>query len=391
MLMKTQYFFNLFMLLVLLAALFTACEKEQEKPVEPIQEVDVITVNPQEVQLQNEYVGQIYGAADTPIRARVEGVVVDIHFEEGAEVTQGQLLYTIENKEQEANVAELKGRLSAANTKLALASKELKRMQLLDKDNLIAKADLDSAKANYKAAQGEVDSARAALESGQAILGYTKIVSPTDGIIGRTKAKIGDFVGLEPNPVILNTVSDLDTVRVEFFITERHYLEAADRLAQLERDSEDPQKAREKIIELILADGSVYPHKGWFDFLDRDVDPQSGSILIQVSFPNPDSLLRSGQFAKVRTVSSTITDAILVPQRCVSDIQGVKHIFLVGEDNKIEEREVSLGRTIGSNWLVVDGLKSGDRVVYEGLQKVRDGVLVKANPVKIQNSNSTAE
>lgn len=357
--------------------------------VEKTQEVDVIAVEPRQVDLRNEYTGQVYGAADTPIRARVEGVVTGIHFEEGAEVKQGQLLYTIENKEYEANVAELNGRLSAAKTNSALATKELQRMQKLDEDNLIAKADLDSATANFKAAQAEVEAAEAALNAAQAVLGYTEIVSPSDGIIGRTKAKLGDFVGRAPNPVILNTVSELGTVRVEFFITESHYLEAADRLAQLEKDSEDPEKAREKIIELILADGSVYPHKGWFNFLDRDVDPQSGSILIQVSFPNPDNLLRSGQFAKVRTVSSTVLDAIVVPQRCVSDLQGIKRVYVVGDDNKVSEREVSLGRTIGSDWLVLDGLETGEKIVYEGLQKIREGMVVKPNLVQIQPATDT--
>lgn len=387
--MKIRSHIHLFLVLVVLFISLTACEKKEEKVVEKTQEVDVIAVEPRQVDLRNEYTGQVYGAADTPIRARVEGVVTGIHFEEGAEVKQGQLLYTIENKEYEANVAELNGRLSAAKTNSALATKELQRMQKLDEDNLIAKADLDSATANFKAAQAEVEAAEAALNAAQAVLGYTEIVSPSDGIIGRTKAKLGDFVGRAPNPVILNTVSELGTVRVEFFITESHYLEAADRLAQLEKDSEDPEKAREKIIELILADGSVYPHKGWFNFLDRDVDPQSGSILIQVSFPNPDNLLRSGQFAKVRTVSSTVLDAIVVPQRCVSDLQGIKRVYVVGDDDKVSEREVSLGRTIGSDWLVLDGLETGEKIVYEGLQKIREGMVVKPNLVQIQPATDT--
>lgn len=389
--MKIRAHIHLLLVLVVLLISLTACEKKEEKVVEKTQEVDVIAVEPQQVDLRNEYVGQVYGAADTPIRARVEGVVTGIHFEEGAEVKQGQPLYTIENKEYEANVAELNGRLSAAKTKLALATKELQRMQKLDEDNLIAKADLDSATANFKAAQAEVETAVAALNAAQAVLGYSEIVSPSDGIIGRTKAKLGDFVGRAPNPVILNTVSELGTVRVEFFITESHYLEAADRLTQLEKDSEDPEKAREKIIELILADGNVYPHKGWFNFLDRDVDPQSGSILIQVSFPNPDNLLRSGQFAKVRTVSSTVPDAIVVPQRSVSDLQGIKRVFVVGDDNKVSEREVSLGRTIGSGWLVLDGLEAGEKIVYEGLQKVREGMIVKPNLVQVQPATDTGK
>lgn len=379
--MKTDRYIKLTILVIFGFALLTACDKQNDKTEVVIQEVDVIEVIAQEVQLQNEYVGQVYGAADTPIRARVEGVVTGIHFEEGAEVKKGQLLYTIENKEYEAKVAELGSQLSAAETKLALASKELKRMQKLDASGVIAKADLDSAIAVHRVAQGEVNAAEAALEAAKTVLGYTSITSPTFGIIGSTKAKLGDFVGRDPNPIILNTVSELDTVRVEIFITEIHYLEAAERLAKLEKDSEDPEKARDKIIELILADGTVYTHKGWFNFLDRNVDPQSGSILIEVSFPNPDNLLRPGQFAKIRTVSRTLAEAILIPQRSVSDLQGVKRVFVVNQENKISERKVSLGRTIGSDWLVIDGLQAGEWVVYEGLQKIKEGMTVKPIPV----------
>jgi membrane fusion protein (multidrug efflux system) len=171
-------------------------------------------------------------------------------------------------------------------------------------------------------------------------------------------------------------------VRVEFFLTEIQYLELARRISELEQ-GELPER-KNSMIELILADGSLYPYQGKFDFVDRNVDPNTGSILTQVSFPNPEKLIRPGQFARIRTIAERVTDGILVPQRCVSELQGINRVFVVGDDNTVEERRVEVGPNLGNQRLIRDGLKAGEKVVYEGLQKVADGAVVTPETVSIE-------
>ena len=213
-------------------------------------------------------------------------------------------------------------------------------------------------------------------------LGYTKIYSPISGIIGKTKAKVGDFVGKDPNPVILNTVSQIDTILVQFFITEAEYLQFA--RYTLEQDKSSGQESEQAEMELILSDDSLYEHKGKIDFADREVDPTAGSMLIQASFPNPDKLLRPGQFAKVKARIKVIKDGILIPQRCVTELQGLYSVFVVDNSNKILKRAVKLGPKIKQFWLVTEGLKPGEKVIYEGLQKVKEGVIVKPTVQEIK-------
>ena len=216
-------------------------------------------------------------------------------------------------------------------------------------------------------------------------LGYTKIYSPINGIIGKTQAKVGDFVGKNPNPVILNTVSNIDTVLVQFFITENQYLEWS-RFIQAQEKAK-AGKATEAELELILADGSVYEHKGKVDFVDRQVDPTTGALLIQASFPNPETLLRPGLFAKVKANIDVVKDGILIPQRCVTELQGLYSVMVVGEGNKIDRREINVGPTIDEFWLIMEGLKPGEKVVYEGLQTVRDGIVVNPQAHKIDQQD----
>jgi membrane fusion protein (multidrug efflux system) len=184
--------------------------------------------------------------------------------------------------------------------------------------------------------------------------------------------------------VILNTVSNIATVRVEFFLTENQYLQVARRIREIEQ-GQVPQGER-RPFKMILADASLYPQDGQFDFIDRGVDPTTGSILIQVSFPNPDQFLRPGQFARIRAIADKVKDGILLPQRCVSELQGIQRVFVVGSDNKVEERRVSVGPAMGSNRLILEGLKAGEKVVYEGLQKVADGALVTPQTVSAETT-----
>lgn len=367
------------MIPVFLFLAVSACQADKAPPPPPPPEVSVIVTAAQPAEVPAEFVGQIYGAEDIAIRARVEGFLEGIHFEEGSAVEKGQLLYTLESQPYEAEVAAMLSKVAEAKTILAKTTSDLNRIRPLAARKAVSEADLDAAVAAYEASIASVEAAEANLRAAEINLSYTRILSPINGLIGKTEAQVGDFVGRAPNPVILNTVSNIDTVRVEFFLTENQYLRLARRIIELaENKVSETEQAK---IEMLLADGSLYEHRGRFDFIDRNVDPTTGSILVQVSFPNPEKLIRPGQFARIRVVAERIDDAILVPQRSVSELQGLMRVFVVGSDNKVEERTVEVGPTLGSEWLIRDGLAAGEQVVYEGLQKVADGVVVRPKVV----------
>jgi len=359
------------------------CSKEEAtKVAPPPPKVTVIVTTAQEVPLYQEFVGQIFGLNDIAISARVEGFLEGIHFQEGSEVEKGQLLYTLESQSFKEKVAAQMSRVAEAETISANAKGELRRIKPLAEVKAVSQSDLDTAVAMYEASVASVEAARANLRAIEIQLGYTKIYSPISGIIGKTQAKVGDFVGRNPNPVILNTVSQVDTVLVNFFITESQYLE----LARLRAQSE-PSEQEAKQFELILADESVYEQKGKADFVGREVDPTTGALLVQASFPNPNKLLRPGQFAKVRIEVDLVKDGILIPQRCVSELQGLFSVFVVGSDNTVERREIKVGPKVKEFWLIVEGLKPGEQVVYEGLQMVKDGTIVEPTVKEIEPLN----
>lgn len=371
--MKT-FSLKLFCILILL---FSACGKKEEQVQPPPLDVVVFQTKAQGVPIYQEFVGQVYGFKDIAIRARLEGFLEGIHFEEGSRIKKDTLLYTLESQPFEADVAAKMSGVAAAKTILAKAKSDLNRIRPLAEEKAVSQSDLDAAVAQYEASIESVKASEANLRASQIQLSYTKIYSPLSGIIGKTKAKVGDFVGRSPNPIILNTVSRIDTVLVQFFITETDYLKVARRL--LSRDSAADQDAKKASFELILADGSLYGHKGQTDFIDREVDPTTGAMLVQASFPNPEELLRPGQFAKVKAKVMVVKDGILIPQRCVSELQGLYHVYVVDDQNKVIQREVKAGPKVKQFWLILEGLKPGEKVVYEGLQKIKDGVIV--NPV----------
>ena len=365
-------------LLLCLLLTVSACQNKEEAAQAPPPDIPVVVLQAQDVPLFMEFVGQVHGLKDIAIRARVEGFLEGMHFEEGSMVEEGKLLYTLESQPFEEAVANRMSQVAEAQTMLAKASSDLGRITPLAELKAVSQSDLDGAVAQFEAAQAALDAAQANLRAARIQLGYTKVYSPINGIIGKTKAKVGDFVGREPNPVILNTVSQTDTILVEFFLTENQYLEAARRYLDEAVDGRLPEEKR-AILELILSDGTLYPEKGRVDFIDREVDSTTGAILLQASFPNPRGLLRPGQFAKVKILVETVKDAILLPQRCVTERQGQLSVFVVEADNTIKERAVKLGPAVGSAYLIEEGLKAGEQVVYEGLQLVRDGAVI--NPV----------
>jgi membrane fusion protein (multidrug efflux system) len=371
--------YRLYWILMIIVVGLSGCMEKPQQAAQapPPPEIPVIIAEGEEVPLHLDFVGQVYGAKDSPIRARVQGFLEGIHFEEGSTVKEGTLLYTVESQPYEADVAAQMSRVAEAKINLAHAANDLKRIRPLAERNAVSQSDLDAAVAAHDAAKASVNAAQANLRAARIQLSYTKIHSPTTGIIGKTRAKVGEFVGQNPNPVILNVVSDISTVLVQFYVTENQYIRAVRHQAKQQAEAPGSERFSERTLELFLSDGSRYAHMGKFDFIDRGIDPTTGAILVQTSFPNPEELLRPGMFARVRLLAEVLDDGILVPQRCVTELQGQSRVFVVGADNTVSERKVTLGPTIGSSWLILEGLKPGEKVVYEGLQRIADGAPVK--------------
>jgi len=374
---------------ILFLLVCSCSQKEAQQAQAPPPQVTVVVTQAKDVPIYQEFVGQIYGFKDIAIRARVEGFLTGIHFEEGSRVEKGALLYTLDSQPFEADVAAKMSKVAEAKTMEAKAKSDLDRIEPLAKEKAVSESDLDGAVARYEASVESVKAAEAILRASEIQLGYTKIYSPITGIIGKTKAKVGDFVGRSPNPVILNTVSRIDTVLVEFFITERQYLQLARRFKS-EVELADKNNRKED-LELILADGSVYGYKGKPEFIDRNVDPTTGAMLVQASFPNPQELLRPGQYAKVKALVTIVKDGILVPQRCVMELQGTYRVYVVGDGDKVEIRNVKTGPKIKQFWLITEGLKPGERIVYEGLQKIKEGMVVKPTVKEIESTDQKQE
>jgi membrane fusion protein (multidrug efflux system) len=355
----------------------------------PPPEVEVTNVIVKDVPLYREFVGQAYGLQDIPIRARVDGFLELINFEEGTRVNKGQLLYKIDAQPYLAELASQKSRVAEAETYLVNARNELARYEPLVKINAVSKSDYDAALASKEAAEASLEAAKANLELAEINLSYTELKSPINGIIGKTEARVGEYVGREPNPVILNTVSRTQTIRVQFFLPETAYIRLARLYNMRDARNRSDQREERANIELILADGSLYEHKGNVDFIDRNVNTSTGSILIQASFPNPDGILTPGMYTKVKLELQTAVDAILVPQKCVTELQGQYSVYTVDDNNAVQARQVKATEKIGDLMLIEEGLNTSDKVVLTGLQKVAAGVTV--NPTLVEFQSATNE
>ncbi len=362
------------LIIILSVFILASCNKNSQNQIPP-PKVIVTDVIQKDVVLKDEFVGQINGYKDIAIRARVDGYLTGIHFEEGFPVKEGQLLYTIDPQPFQAKVAEAMGRVAEAKTRMTQAKNDLERYRPLAEINAVSKKDFDAAEANFGAAKAAVEAAEASLSSANIQLGYTRIKAPISGIIGKSMAKTGDYVGVAPNPVVLNEVSRIDTVLVEFSIPESKYLELMN-YDFIKNDSQRRPKDKQQKLELILSDGSIHSEAGRINFINRQVDPTTGTILIQASFFNPRKVLRPGQFAKVRGAVENVPGALLVPQKSVVEVQGNYNVYLVNDSSKAVYRSIEIGRAVDDMWLVKKGLQKSDKVIYEGLMKIRDGVVV---------------
>jgi len=363
--MKTNYRLSLLLFLVIT----TSCKEKQIKT-QPLQKINVYEVNSKTVPIYEVFVGQVFGQKDIPIRARVEGFLEGINFIEGSNVKKGDLLYTIDPDPFREAVVAKQSMVAQANTIVIQKESDLKRVKPLAEIDALSKRELDMAQAQRDASISSLEAANADLKIALINLSYTKIASPIDGIIGRTLAREGEFVGKNPNPVILNTVSDINTIRVQFFLSENEYLKIA---KEYSKNSSQQEREKKSDIQLILSDGSLFEERGKIDFIDRNIDTSTGTILVQATFQNPDKIIRPGQFARVKIKVKDVKGALIVPQKCLMELQGQYSVLVVNEQNKVETIQVEVGEKIPGFVIVKSGLKNGDRIVLEGLQKARPG------------------
>jgi membrane fusion protein (multidrug efflux system) len=350
--------------------------------------VEVATVIQKDVAISNEWVGTTDGLVNAKIRPQVSGYLLTQKYKEGEYLKKGDLLFEIDPRTFEASLSQAEGQLAQAKAKLGKASLDVKRYTPLAKEKAISQQELDDAIQNEIGCKAAVQSAQAQVDTAKLYLNFTKIASPIDGIAGTANAQIGDLVS-PSQPTELTTVSTLDPIKVLFPISEQEYMLAVKSWDNPESELE--RKKHRSSLELFLADGSKYPFPGQFSFADRQVDEKTGSIRIAALFPNENYLLRPGQYARIRTVTHSLPNALLVPQRAVTEMQGVAMLAVVGPDNKIAIRNVKTGPRSGGLWVISEGLKPGERVVVEGVQKVRDGMTVTPKLVSTESPATGAK
>ena len=376
---KTSFIFKRFGTFMILLLALSACNDNKKSAPQMLQ-IPIVDVIKEDVPIYQDFIGQIYGQYDIPIRTRVIGFLDKIYFQEGTYVKKNQLLYTIDPQSLQEKLARELSNLAEAKTQLAKAESDLGRIKPLAKINAVSKSDLDAAQAQYDAAIANVNAVESGVNIAKINLSYCNIISPLNGLIGKTEAKVGEFVGQNPNPVILNTVSTIDTIHVEFYIAETEYLGLANKFIENERKNKinpiNKQKDGNGNLELILSDNSVFKYKGKVNFIGREVNPETGSMLIQTSFPNPDKILRPGQYAKVRAKMNVIKGALVIPQRCIMELQGTHSVYVVNDSSKIEKRQVITGQKYEDYWIIQKGLEPNERVVIDALQKVQPGMPV---------------
>jgi RND family efflux transporter MFP subunit len=359
-----------------IVASLSSCEKPAVATSSGPPEVLVTEVIQKDVPDVQEWVGTLNGSENAEVRARVTGYLQSRNYQEGGVVKKGDLLFQIDPRPFVAALDQAKGQLEQAQATMLAVELDAKRAAELYQGKVISEQEYTNKTQDYRTKLAAVTSAQAAVEEAQLNLDYTKITSPLDGIAGQAQAQIGDLVGTASNSV-LTTVSQLEPIRCYFPISEQNYYRFADQIKEM---MAVPQKQRPDRAELVLPDGSVYPHKGKLAFVDRAVDPQTGTIQVVVDFPNPQLTLRPGQYVTARSQVRTIPNALLVPQEAVSELQGGDQVAIVNPDGKAEIRAVKTGAVYGRLIVITDGVKAGEKVIVEGFQKVRQGMQVSAKP-----------
>ena len=365
-----------------LGLIFSAACSKTAPPPPPPPAVEIMTIVAKDVPIQYEWVGTLDGYVNATIRPQVTGYLVKQNYREGEAVKKGQVLFEIDARTFQTTVEQAKAARSQQQANHATAAANLARIKPLAEKNAVSRKDLDDAIGSELSARAALDQTSAALETARLNLDFTRITSPIDGVAGIAKAQIGDL--LSPTAQTeLTTVSTLDPIKVYISLSEQEYLRHLKSAPENKSDSIP--------LELILSDGSVYPETGKFVLLDRQVDATTGTFKLGAVFPNKNSVLRPGLFGKVRATISVKKDALLVPQRAVTEIQGKYLVAVVGEGNKVDVRPVKPAERIGSDWIISEGLKVGENIIMEGTQKVRPGSIVQIKNAPAAPAKATTE
>jgi len=356
-------------------ALLTGCGGKAAPPPMAPPEVRVVAVEQKDVPIVSEWVATLDGYVNAQIQPQVTGYIVKQTYKEGSPVRRGDVLFEIDPRPFQALVDQAKAQLAQAQAQMGKTQLDVERDTPLAKERAIAQSQLDNDVQANLAAQAAVQSANAQVEQAQLNLGFTHVTSLVDGIAGIAQIQLGNLVNTN---TVLTSVSQVDPIKAFFPISEQEYLRLAERINS-QSHMDVPKDA--PALDLVLADGTVYPQKGRVLLTDRQVDITTGSIRIVSAFPNSRNILRPGQFGRVRASTYTRTGALLVPQRAVSELQGSYQVAVVGSDNKVSIRSVTVGERIGTQWILESGVKPGDLVIVEGVQKVRDGMPVNPKPL----------
>jgi membrane fusion protein, multidrug efflux system len=361
--------------LAIVLVVCAGCTEKAAAPPPPPPGVTITPVVQKDVPIYQEWVGTMAGNTNADIRPKVEGFLLTRLYEEGSHVTKGQALFQLDKRQAQAGVEQATGNLAQAQAALAQAQIDVRRYTPLVEQRAVSQAELDKAHSMEKASRADVDAKQAALDNAKLNLGWTAVVSPISGIAGIAQVAIGDLI--TPNTV-MTTISNVDPIYVDINVAEQDYLRFAKRKDRSARSN----------LELILGDGTTFPHRGRVLFLNRQVDSRTGTIQVRGEFPNPGSVLRPGQYAKIRAVTDLQKDAMVIPQVAVSELQGIYQVGVVGPDNKVSIKTVTLGPVYKDMWVVNSGLQPGENVIVEGLQRVRTGMTVTPAPFKDTQGNA---
>lgn len=356
------------LLAIVAAVTSTSCKKAAPAAMPPpvVQVLDVVATS---APMHTEIIGQLDSPQNVEVRARVEAFVEKVLFTEGTEIKEGDPLFLLDKKPFEERLAAANGLLAEAKAQLNKYDKDVARLKPLAEKRAVPQQDLDNALASVDVGKAAVLSAQARVESMQLDLGYCDVRAPISGLIGAKQVSIGELVG-KGQPTLLATMSTLNPIWIYCAVSEVQYLKAQ---AEVRRSG---KQIADLPVALILTDGSVHPAKGKFVFIDRAVDSKTGTLRVRAEFANEEKLLRPGMFGRIRVDLGVRPDSILVPERAVAELQGKNFVWVVGSDNKTTQRAVKVGEPVGGGVLILEGLRAGDRIVVEGLQKVREGAVV---------------
>lgn len=342
-----------------------------------------IVVETQDVPIFDEWLGSVEGLVNAEIRAQVNGIILSQNYEEGRPVKKGDLLFQIDPRPFQADFDKAQANLAQTQAKLTKSQQDLERATQLWTEKTISQMEYDNAVQANKASMAEMAGAKAAADSAALNLEFTKITAPIAGVAGLANAQIGNLVGPASGP--LTTLSTIHPIKVQFNINEQTYLRfRRGEFGELNNGSSEAG------LELILSDGTVFPHKGRIVSGNRQVDVNTGTLTLIAEFPNPDHLLRPGQYAKIRAQIKSQDNAILIPQRAINELQGVFQVAVINEDNTASIRNVNVGSRNGSNWVITEGVNPGEKVVIEGFQRLKDGATVTPQPYQPPAEESSA-